>query len=273
MEVSIPEEVISALKKAGVTREQLKLYLLLVMRGPKSITEISSEMRKDRAAVYKHLERLTKLGLLDRGLGNRNSYIARPAEELKDIVLKYLQEEYSREKSSFESFIEEIQKLSHPTKPEYESRYKMIFGRKRLYEELKKLFSETYSEYRLVTSANGLLRSVRHGLLENYLDMLKRGVKVMVISEVSNSNRSEASLFYQYIPFRVQTALQLRLNVFDQDRVLLGAIQHDEDFSIDRQDDSYMLITDRGLAKGFIRLFDTIYFNLEDAGMVLAKGV
>jgi|SRR5579875_626275 sugar-specific transcriptional regulator TrmB len=273
LDLSIPEEAVSALRKAGLTKEQLKLYVLLVSEGPKSITEISGELRKDRAAVYKHLERLTKLGLVDRGLGSKNVYIARPAEKLKEIVVEYLEEEYIREKSSIESLVDDMKKLVHPHRPEYESRYKMIFGRKRLYVELKKLFSETHSEYRLITSANGLLRSVRHGLLDNYLDMLKRGVKVMVISEVSSSNKSEASLFYQYVPFRIQSGLQLRLNIFDQDRVLLGAIQHDEDFSIDRQDDSYMLITDRGLAKGFIRLFDTIYSNLEDAGVAIASGV
>jgi len=102
--------------------------------------------------------------------------------------------------------------------------------------------------------------------------MLRRGVKVMIISEVNEQNTKEAAMLYQYIPFKHQGGLQIRLNIFDQDRVLLGAIQHDEDFSLNRSDDSYILIYDRNLAKGFIKLFDVILESSQDAGIYL-KGV
>ncbi|MEM0118021.1 MAG: hypothetical protein QXV32_06200 [Conexivisphaerales archaeon] len=228
-------------------------------------------MNKDLAAAYKHLEKLLKLGLIDRGMGGTNLYISRPVEKLREVLIDTLEEEHRREKLSLESVFRSLENNSRRSKVSYESQYRMIFGRKRLYQELRKEFMATYSEYRLITSANGILRSVRHGLVEDYLEMLRRGVRVMIIGEVNQSNQAEAAMLYQLIPFKHQSGLQLRLNIFDQERVLLGAIQHDDDLGLDRRDDSYMLISDRNLAKSFIRLFDTIYLGLGDAGPLLSR--
>ncbi len=267
--MALSGDFINALKRVGITGEQLNIYMLLLKEGPMSVSEISSSLRKDRAAVYKHLERISKLGLVDKGLASSNVYIARPIDRLREIAQDALEEQYARERAALNSTLKELEGISSSSRMQFKSEYTMIFGRKRLYAELKKLFASTYSEYRLVMSANGLLRSIRHGLLDDYIEMLRRGVKVLIISEVNEQNVKEASLLYQYIPFKNQGGLQIRLNIFDQDRVLLGAIQHDDDFSIDRKDDSYILITDRNLAKGFIKLFDVIFSSSEDAGSML----
>lgn len=272
MDIPVSEETVAVLNKVGITREQLKIYVLLLKEGPKTVSEISSILRKDRATVYKHLERITKLGLVDKGLGNANVYIARPVEKLREIAQASLEEQYIKERTALNNIIKELEHINGTYNTYYKSEYTMIFGRKRLYQELRKLFKETHSEYRLIMSGNGLLRSIRHGLLEDYIEMLRRGVKVMIISEVNEQNKREAAMLYQYIPFKHQGGLQIRLNIFDQDRVLLGAIQHDEDFSLNRSDDSYILIYDRNLAKGFIKLFDVILESSQDAGIYL-KGV
>ncbi|MEM0097583.1 MAG: helix-turn-helix domain-containing protein [Conexivisphaerales archaeon] len=269
MDIAIPEGTVNALKRTGITEDQLKIYILLLKGGPKTVSEISNDLRKDRAAVYKHIERITKLGLVDKGLSDANVYIARPIEKFREIASEALEEQYVKERAAINSMIKELESISGSYERYFRSEYTMIFGRKRLYQELRKLFMETHSEYRLIMSGNGLLRSIRHGLLNDYVEMLRRGVKVMVISEVNEQNAREASMLYQYMPFKHQSGLQIRLNIFDQDRVLLGAIQHDEDFSINRRDDSYLLIYDRRLATGFIRLFDAILASSEDASIYL----
>lgn len=220
--------------------------------------------------MYKHLERITKVGLVDRGLGNVNIYIARPVERLREIAQEALNNQYAKERAAIDAVVKELERISGSSWMHYKNQYTMIFGRKRLYQELRKLFMETHSEYRLIMSGNGLLRSIRHGLLDDYIEMLMRGVKVLIVSEINERNAREAAMLYQYMPFKHQGGLQIRLNIFDQDRVLLGAIQHDEDFSLNRGDDSYLLINDRNMAKGFIKLFDVILAGSQDAGPLLA---
>ncbi|MEM3684086.1 MAG: helix-turn-helix domain-containing protein [Conexivisphaerales archaeon] len=72
MEFEPPEETLSAFKRLGLTKEQVKMYGYLVMNGPKTVSEICREMNKDPAAAYKHLEKLLKPGLIDRGLDRRD---------------------------------------------------------------------------------------------------------------------------------------------------------------------------------------------------------
>ncbi len=263
--------MIEALSEAGITESQLEIYSALVNHGQLSVSEICTIVHKDKAAVYKHLEKLLKLGLVDRGIGASSVYLARQPQMLKEHVNEAIKSKYSRLMSRFSSEIDEILNPNNTATKSLSVNYKLIFGRKKLYRELSKLFDKTYSEYRLIMSGNGLLRSIRHGLLDSYIEMAQRGIKVMVISEINMSNITEARALYNYITFKHQENLLIRLNIFDQDRVLLGAIQHDEDFSIDRADDSYILIEDERLARGLIRLFDVIWKNSIDAGLKLEQ--
>lgn len=269
----LSKEVQEALREAGITWTQFEVYRLLLENGPMSISEISEITRKDKAVVYKYIEKLLKIGLIDKGLGSPSVYIARPPQVLKELAAAAVTARYYKSMNAISEIANRLARLetSHAKATAGESNYKLIFGRKRLYQELYNLFSRTTSEYRLIMSGNGLLRSIRHGLMDGYLQMMQRGVRVMIISEVNKNNVNEATMLYNLIPFRHQDGLLIRLNIFDQDLLLLGAIQHDEDFSIDRPDDSYILIKDRVLAKGLINLFDIIWKSSEDAGTRLKE--
>ncbi|MGC9208278.1 MAG: TrmB family transcriptional regulator [Nitrososphaeria archaeon] len=263
------KEIVRILKDSSLTPTQLQIYIYLLSHGPKPISELTSELKKDRAAVYKHLEKLMRLGLVEKELG-RNFYMARPPQELEKILIKALEEHYTsgveRVKNLIASIpVEEGRKAYPPPQ------YRLIFGRSRLYNELKKLFEETFHEYRLIMSGNGLLRSIRYGLLEDYMQMAKRGVKMMIISEVNQLNIKEAEFLYSYIPFKHMEGIQIRLNIFDHDKVLIGAIQHDEDMSINRSDDSYILINDPKLASGLIVLFENLWKSAEDAASTIKR--
>jgi sugar-specific transcriptional regulator TrmB len=186
------------------------------------------------------------------------------------LISSMIDQEAKRSRSAIKEFFDKVGTIERvEANPRAKQEYKLIFNRKRLYEELSRLFLSTTDEYRLIMSGNGLLRSIRHGLMDLYLDMQKRGVRIEIVSEVTPTNLQEAEYLMRKIPFRHQNGLQIRLNVFDSDKVLLGAIQHDEDLNISREDDSYILIRDQVFAQGFIQLFDIIWNTSQDAAKII----
>ncbi|MDG7039639.1 MAG: hypothetical protein JRN37_10915, partial [Nitrososphaerota archaeon] len=203
-------------------------------------------------------------------LDRSNSYSARPASDVMSLISSMIDQEAKKNRSAIKEFFDKVGTIERvEANPRAKQEYRLIFNRKRLYEELSRLFISTTDEYRLIMSGNGLLRSIRHGLMDLYLDMQKRGVRIEIVSEVTPTNLQEAEYLMRKIPFRHQNGLQIRLNVFDSDKVLLGAIQHDEDLNINREDDSYILIRDQVFAQGFIQLFDIIWNTSQDASKII----
>ncbi|MDG7037298.1 MAG: MarR family transcriptional regulator [Nitrososphaerota archaeon] len=264
------QETLEGLKKIGVSRAQFEVYLLLYTHGPQTATDLSNALKRDRSVVYKYLDRLSRLGLIEKQLDRSNSYSARPASDVMSLISSMIDQEAKRSRSAIKEFFDKVGTIERvEANPRAKQEYKLIFNRKRLYEELSRLFLSTTDEYRLIMSGNGLLRSIRHGLMDLYLDMQKRGVRIEIVSEVTPTNLQEAEYLMRKIPFRHQNGLQIRLNVFDSDKVLLGAIQHDEDLNISREDDSYILIRDQVFAQGFIQLFDIIWNTSQDAAKII----
>ncbi|MDG7048852.1 MAG: MarR family transcriptional regulator [Nitrososphaerota archaeon] len=264
------QETLEGLKKIGVSRAQFEVYLLLYTHGPQTAADLSNALKRDRSVVYKYLDRLSRLGLIEKQLDRSNSYSARPASDVMSLISSMIDQEAKRSRSAIKEFFDKVGTIERvEANPRAKQEYKLIFNRKRLYEELSRLFLSTTDEYRLIMSGNGLLRSIRHGLMDLYLDMQKRGVRIEIVSEVTPTNLQEAEYLMRKIPFRHQNGLQIRLNVFDSDKVLLGAIQHDEDLNISREDDSYILIRDQVFAQGFIQLFDIIWNTSQDASKII----
>ncbi|MDG7046954.1 MAG: MarR family transcriptional regulator [Nitrososphaerota archaeon] len=264
------QETLEGLKKIGVSRAQFEVYLLLYTHGPQTATDLSNALKRDRSVVYKYLDRLSRLGLIEKQLDRSNSYSARPASDVMSLISSMIDQEAKRSRSAIKEFFDKVGTIERvEANPRAKQEYRLIFNRKRLYEELSRLFISTTDEYRLIMSGNGLLRSIRHGLMDLYLDMQKRGVRIEIVSEVTPTNLQEAEYLMRKIPFRHQNGLQIRLNVFDSDKVLLGAIQHDEDLNINREDDSYILIRDQVFAQGFIQLFDIIWNTSQDASKII----
>lgn len=270
MEIIIKSELKDLLKEVSLTPSQLQLYIYLLKNGPRPISDIVSDLKKDRGVVYKYLESLMKAGLVEKEM-SKNVYTARPLEDLKRLLTEVADNNYKKKRETIDELIKTVSTNVLISQTYLPPEYRLIYGRKKLYRELKALFNQTYYEYRLIMSGNGLLRSIRHGLLDSYLEMVKRGVKVFIISEVNEKNVKEAQYLYDFIPFKHEEGLQIRLNIFDNDKILLGAIQHDEDMSLDRPDDSYILIQDKRLAKGFTLLFENLWKNAKDAGAVLKR--
>ncbi|MDG7041021.1 MAG: MarR family transcriptional regulator [Nitrososphaerota archaeon] len=264
------QETLEGLKKIGVSRAQFEVYLLLYTHGPQTATDLSNALKRDRSVVYKYLDRLSRLGLIEKQLDRSNSYSARPASDVMSLISSMIDQEAKKNRSAIKEFFDKVETIERvEANPRVKQEYKLIFNRKRLYEELSRLFLSTRYEFRLIMSGNGLLRSIRHGQMDQYLEMQRRGVRIEIVSEVTPINIQEAEYLMRKIPFRHQNGLQIRLDVFDSDKVLLGAIQHDEDLNINREDDSYILIRDQVFAQGFIQLFDIIWNTSQDASKII----
>ena len=104
-------ELIQKLITFGLSEKGAKLYLILLKYGPKPRGELTESMGSYRVEVYRLLEKLTKLGLIEESLTKPVIYAAVPIEQALNAALM----QYNSERASMEAvlpaIVEEVNQL------------------------------------------------------------------------------------------------------------------------------------------------------------------
>ncbi|MDG7038475.1 MAG: MarR family transcriptional regulator, partial [Nitrososphaerota archaeon] len=102
------QETLEGLKKIGVSRAQFEVYLLLYTHGPQTATDLSNALKRDRSVVYKYLDRLSRLGLIEKQLDRSNSYSARPASDVMSLISSMIDQEAKKNRSAIKEFFDKV---------------------------------------------------------------------------------------------------------------------------------------------------------------------
>lgn len=82
-------EIIQSLKNFDLNSKEIKIYLCLLQKNRLTPLEISRQTNINRSSVYRNLEKLQKLGLIQQIIGHKTtSFQASPPENLKLLVTK-----------------------------------------------------------------------------------------------------------------------------------------------------------------------------------------
>jgi sugar-specific transcriptional regulator TrmB len=101
-------EAVETLTSAGLTVLQANVYFALVRSGKANIKSISQLTSLDRSNVYKTIETLQQLGLVEKMVGIPNSYIALPIEYGLSMLLKKKTQECAALKKKSNDFLKKF---------------------------------------------------------------------------------------------------------------------------------------------------------------------
>ncbi len=267
-------EAWDSLMKLGLTRRQVAVFLILCMKGPLTIREISNEIRMHTVAVHKTLKELLSYNLVDMLLGAPNRYVAKKSSEVARNILDHHLNKFNAYRMYSELLkksLEEVEK-SFPfleRRRDIKPSYKLIIGRKALYSEIIRLLDQTEREHFIMMSPNGVIRVVKHGLVDHYRRCVERGVNIKVISEVTELNVLEASYLDKVVEFRHLPNIQLRMNISDVDIMIISAICNDNDLSLQSTNEINLIIKDRFMCNGFKKIFLEMWKNSVDARRII----
>ena len=178
----IAESDIDFLIQLGLTRTQAKVYLMLLKLEPAKARTIYKNTDVPRPEVYRSLDALQKLGLVEREISTPFMFHAPPLELCIQILMARREQEHREFQDRAKLFLRKMHSTKRPRPQKSEHRLLMIEGIKRIEMLLRSQHQGARKEVQIITTSNRWLR-ILHFCLVDYIDALERGVNYRVFVE------------------------------------------------------------------------------------------
>jgi sugar-specific transcriptional regulator TrmB len=227
----INEEYIRTLENLGLSLLQSKIYLYLANLGTVDVKTIAKTSNIARQDIYRIIQSLEKLGLVERAIAKPTLYKPLPVKEALTLLLKKEKQKYVETKKDVERMAKNLNTDTQiPFPPEMQ--FILTTERTRLLKVLKKIADSAKS------SLDGVapLKMNCASFIENYpyfKNAANRGVRVRFILRQTNQEllrkykkieSKNALIEFRYMPESVHL---FGFNVFDDKEAIL-AMSEDE---------------------------------------------
>ncbi|MEM4311160.1 MAG: helix-turn-helix domain-containing protein [Nitrososphaerales archaeon] len=258
-------KIIADLKAFGLTPLQAKIYLSLLAFGPMSAPKIAKLVNIHRADAYKKLKELINFGIISHQLGMPNIYVAESPFIATKMLIKrfeYNLKELRQRRKEILKLIPFIQKSRNVDELNKEPFFRLVIGREHCYSLARKLIREAKREVLRVISNRGLKRNIKGGLFDEEVRAAKRGVKITIITNISENNIEEAILYSKFVNLRSSESINMRFSLIDESILFLGCAGNDKEMSLNTKDDIHLLTTDPTLINIMKWVFEYLLSNL-----------
>ncbi len=259
----------SDLSSFGLSLNQSKVYLFLLSDGKTSAGSISKSLGLHRVDVYRKIRELQNYGLLETHVSTPKKYSAVEPRIALSSVLHRQALEMENAKRRMNTLIPKLvdyknaqarsAKLFNDDLQSFDSFYSLVVGRMRYYREIKRLVRSAQDEVLRIVSAGGVIRTFKSGLYEYYVQAKKRGVRLRLISEITNDNRNFAKRLSSIVDVRHLEAVHLRFTVIDDSVSVLSARFDENSLSLESSSDSYLVLRDPKFTEAFRFFFEHLW--------------
>ena len=256
----------------GLTLNQARVYVYLVLRGPSPVRSITRDLGLHRVEVYRKLRDLDGAGLLETYLDSPKRYAAVEPSTASSLLLRRQEKRVAELREELKSVFSRIDraKRAEPGRREAargdgEGAYRFVRGRRKYYSEMAAMARGARSEILRIVSPGGVARTVIAGLDEEYRAAKGRGVGVRMICEVSPENRRYARRLAKSVELRHLSGARLRFTIVDRAVTVLGAKFDETSQSLDSAGDNYIVFDDPGLSEAFRSFFERLWAEAEPA--------
>lgn len=256
------------LTSCGLTPNQARIYIFLLAEGTSPVRNISKNLGLHRVDVYRKLRELEDLGLLEERFSSPKRYTA---VDPKDAVpaLLHKQEErmasYKRRVSDLFTRLDRLhdsvidQQSPRGDSEGVDSSYRLVTGRRRYYEEMRKMIRGAKGEVLRIVSSGGITRTFLAGIDKEYALAKSRGVSIRMISEINPQNRRYARRLSRVVQLKHLDGVRLRFTCVDKSESIISARFDEASQSLDSAEDRYIVFRDTKLADCFQFFFEHLW--------------
>jgi sugar-specific transcriptional regulator TrmB len=263
MELGSPE---AQLANLGMKRTMARVYVSLLLNGPSSAGEVAKASGVHRVDIYKRLEEMTEAGLCNLKLGRPRKYAAADPGIVVDTLLRNRTlevKEMTAGRASLVVKLKEFERGSRSIQSEEGASYELITGRRQIYSATRKILRLASNEVMRVISANGIRRSFRHKLLEEYAACAKRGVRVKIITDVSRISKKLVDYCTSNFELRHSSESAMKILIVDSRLAMISGVLDDSNLSLDSPAARSLLSRDRNLAAMLSLIFRHLWESAE----------
>lgn len=262
----------AGLLSCGLTLNQARVYVYLLLNGASSVLAISRDLGLHRVEVYRKLRDLDGAGLLETYLDDPKRYAAVDPSVASTVLLRREEERLSSFEEELRGVFAKLDGAKRALEPRREGVrgpgegiYRFVRGRRRYYKEMANLARGARSEILRIVSPGGVARTVISGLDREYRDATSRGVSARMICEVNPKNRAYARRLSKAVQLKHLSGVRLRFTIVDRSVTVLGARFDETSQSLDATLDSYIVFDDPALSEAFRMFFEYLWKEAEPA--------
>jgi sugar-specific transcriptional regulator TrmB len=258
------------LEEFGMKKTLARLYVALVANGQSSAFELSKTAGIHRVDIYKRLQEMVSLGLCNLKLGRPRKYAATDPNIVVDLLLKNkitTIRQLLKRKSNLIQLLQGLWESSNPKilTPENDLLYELIIGRRQIYDATRRILRLANHEVLRVISPNGIKRSYKYKLLGEYVDCVKRGVKVRIITDITNLPKRLINYCASNFELRHSKESLMKLLIVDRRLVMLSGVPDDSNFSLDSSATRMLVSNDENL----LEMLSIIFRHIWDSAKIV----
>ena len=181
---------IQSLVDLGLSIVQAKIFLTLIQTGTMKAQTISQLSKISRADVYRNLEKLHNIGLLERQIARPELFTAIQTQDALNILMERQSLKYKELRVKTANLLKKYQENKDQL---FYSQFNFVFvpSREALIKRLNKAIELSREEIDVATSKIRLMNA-GHSLYENLQKAWDRGVKGRAIIDVCDEKEHEA---------------------------------------------------------------------------------
>lgn len=227
------------LTKFGFTREEAEFYVFLSAIGPGTARTIARRFNINRVKAYRTLKDLEEKGLVVKIMGRPLRFAAQPIERLIQNKISETKQSLQELETNQTQIIEDLAKIKDANiTADDDPVFRIYQGRQQIYELLAGMCDRVKEEIMIVTTATDFIRFSLWGIDERLIDLTRRGIKVNVLTEVTESNIREIEEIQGDLEIRhLSVPSSVRIVTMDNTETL-SSVAMDDTMSMTTQNDT-----------------------------------
>ena len=272
------EDIIKkVLRNSGLTNKEAEIYVFLAKHDALKATEIAKLLKKDRAQVFRILQKLQTKGFVEATLDFPTQYTIVPFENVLESIVEAKREEVVFIEKAKEDLLNYMMRKRH-SEPILE-KFVVVKGNKRIYAKITQMIRNTNHQLSTAATISDLLRTDRFNVFDTALNHpLRSQIQYRFLTELSEQNLNAVKAVLKRTPktdfnFKLRNP-DLGLKVFprmilrDNEEVLFFTGPEPNKIS---KDEVCLWTNCKSLVTTFMGIFEDLWRNSTDLQTKVAQ--
>jgi sugar-specific transcriptional regulator TrmB len=199
----LSEAIARQLLDYGLSEKEANIYLTLLRSGKARAGEIARKLQINRMIVYRVLTKLQERELVKATVEKPMKFIPVPLEKALDLLIKETESKLSLMKDRYETVTQGWDSIDREPPATDVLSFKIVQGRKHIYDLLLNMFGSADAHIRLVTTKRDLVRFQYVDLDDALKNASKRGVKVQIVIQYEDDKFDIISHYVSFASVKV----------------------------------------------------------------------
>lgn len=199
----LSEAIARQLLDYGLSEKEANIYLALLRSGKARAGEIARKLQINRMIVYRVLTKLQERELVRATVEKPMKFIPVPLEKALDLLIKESESKLSLMRDRYGTVIQGWNNVDREPAATDVLSFKIVQGRKHIYELLLNMFSSADKYIRLVTTKRDLVRFQYVDLDDALKSASRRGVKIQIVIQYEDDKFDIISHYVSFASVKV----------------------------------------------------------------------